>query len=69
MSKKKLFKEGYNPYNMDALRQQIADKLGWTLEETMQFSLPSLRNIVAPISPKLAHEISCAMQGPEYIFR
>lgn len=54
---------------MDALRQQIADKLGWTFEETIAFSLPSLRNIVAPISPKLAHEISCAMQGPEYFFR
>lgn len=40
------------------LHQRIADALGWTLAETQSFSLQALSDVVRPVSPKLAHEIT-----------
>jgi hypothetical protein len=40
------------------VHERIAAALGWTLKETQSFSLASLREMVRPVSPKLAHEIT-----------
>jgi hypothetical protein len=48
---------------MDGLHERIAKALGWTVEETRSFSLPALRDLVRPVSMKLAHEITIAIQG------
>jgi hypothetical protein len=45
------------------LHQRIAQALGWTEEETQKFSLQSLREVVRPVSPKLAHELSILIQS------
>jgi hypothetical protein len=45
------------------LHQRIAEKLGWTLAQTQSFSLHTLRDIVRPISSKLAHEIDIQIQS------
>jgi hypothetical protein len=47
---------------MESLHERIARALGWTVEETQGFSLLSLRDLVGPISPKLAHEITLALE-------
>ena len=51
------------------LRARLAAALGWPLEDTQGFSLLALRDLVRPVSPKLAHEIDCAIAGPGYIRR
>ncbi len=43
------------------LHQRIAHVLGWTLAETQGFSLQALRDVVRPVSPKLANEIGLAI--------
>jgi hypothetical protein len=45
----------------NTLHKRIAYALNWTEEETHSFSLPALRELVRPISPKLYHEITLAM--------
>jgi hypothetical protein len=40
------------------LHERVAKKLGWTVEQTKQFSLISLREIVRHVSPKLANDIT-----------
>ena len=45
------------------LHERIAQALGWTKEETQSFSLQSLREVVRPVSPKLAHELSTLIQS------
>lgn len=40
------------------LRARVAAVLGWTVEETQGFSLLSLRDLVRPLSPKLAYELT-----------
>lgn len=37
---------------------RVADALGWTEKDAKSFSLPALREVVRPVSPALAHEIS-----------
>jgi hypothetical protein len=49
------------------LKQRIALALSWPIEDVNSFSLLSLRDIVRAHSPKLAHEISCAIQNVRYI--
>lgn len=44
------------------LHERVARVLGWTAREAQSFSLPALRDLVRPVSPKLAWEITCAMQ-------
>lgn len=46
----------------DTLHERIAAVLNWTVEEMRSFSLPALRDLVRPVSPKLAEEITFAMR-------
>jgi DNA-binding cell septation regulator SpoVG len=55
-------------YSSDNLHARIAQALNWKEEETKQFSMQSLRDLVRPISPKLAQEISQAIQSKDYYF-
>jgi hypothetical protein len=45
------------------LHERIAEALGWTVEQTRSLSLPSLRELVRPVSMKLAYEITLQIQG------
>lgn len=36
------------------LHERVAEVLGWEVEEAQSFSLQSLRELVRPVSPKLA---------------
>ena len=49
-----------------SLHARIAKALGsWTEEQAKTFSLHALRDLVRPVSPKLAHEITLAIEkGP-----
>ncbi len=49
------------------LRERIAATLGWTPGDVDSFSLLTLRDLVRPVSPKLANEITLAMGSPSYI--
>ncbi len=40
------------------LHERIADALGWTVYDAKRFSLISLRDVVRPVFPKLAAEIT-----------
>jgi hypothetical protein len=44
------------------LHERIAKALGWTVEEARSFSLPALREVVRPVSMKLAYEITLQIQ-------
>lgn len=46
------------------LHERISICLGWTVDETKTFSLSTLRELVHPISPKLAYEITLVMRDP-----
>lgn len=48
------------------LHQRIAEALGWTEEEAKSFSLPTIRECVRPVNPKLAHEITLVMHTDAY---
>ena len=50
-----------------SLHARIAGALGWTIEETRQFSLVALRDLVRPVDPKLADEISEVVQSGRVI--
>jgi hypothetical protein len=43
------------------LHERIAHALGWPLKDATSFSLPALRDLVRPVSPKLAAEITTEM--------
>jgi hypothetical protein len=51
------------------LHERIAQALGWTVEQAQSFSLPALRDLVRPISPKLAAEISETISSGRHIRR
>lgn len=44
------------------MHERIAKALGWTIEETKSVSLASLRELVRPLDPKLAEDISEMIQ-------
>jgi hypothetical protein len=50
-----------------SLHERIAAALGWTVKETQSFSLASLRELVRPVSPKLAYELTVTIQTGDYI--
>jgi hypothetical protein len=50
------------PPSSDSLHARIAKALGWTVKEAQSFSLPALRDLVQPVSPKLAEEITLRIQ-------
>jgi len=52
---------------MASLHARIAAKLGWTERETHSFSLPALRDMVRPVDPKLASEITDQIHSGEHI--
>jgi hypothetical protein len=45
------------------LHARIAQALGWTVSETQNFSLQTLRDLVRPVNPKLAREITLSIPG------
>jgi len=49
------------------LHERIAKALGWTVEEARSFSLPALREVVRPVSMKLAHELTVAIETGSYL--
>lgn len=51
----------------DGLKARIAKALGWTVEQTNSVSLAALRDLVRPVDPSLAAEISDAIQKGNYI--
>lgn len=50
------------------LHERIATALGWTLAETRSFSFHMLREIVKPVSPQLALELTKAIETGAYIY-
>jgi len=44
------------------LHERIAEKLGWSVAETKSMSLQTLRELVRPVSAKLAHEITYSIR-------
>lgn len=50
-----------------SLHERVANALGWTLAEAQSFSLQSLREVVRPVSAKLAHELNVAIRSGSYI--
>lgn len=53
---------------MEALREQIAQALGWSVEQTNGFSLAMLREMVREKHPELAKEIATVIRNGEHIF-
>lgn len=51
------------------IHERIARALGWSLADVRSFSLPSLREIVRPVSPKLADEITRIIRTGEHLVR
>ncbi len=52
------------------LYERIAEALGWSVKATQSFSLYALRELVRPVSPKLAGEITEAIRlGPAFPLR
>jgi hypothetical protein len=49
------------------LHHRIARALGWTLADVQSFSLPTLREMLRTVNPKLAHDVTSAMRGPGYV--
>ena len=48
-------------------REAIAKALGWTVEETRQFSWQALRDLVRPVNPALAKDMSADIKSGRYI--
>lgn len=46
-----------------SLHERIAAALGWTVKDAQSLSLASLREMVRPVSPKLTHELTVAIEG------
>lgn len=51
------------------LHERIAKALDWPLSDVEKHSLYALREIVRPISPKLAHELTVMIRGGFHIVR
>lgn len=51
------------------LRERIAATLGWTVQETMMFSIPTLREMVRGKSEKLTHECTLFIASPAMVRR
>jgi hypothetical protein len=49
------------------MHERIAEVLGWTVAETRSLSFQALRELVRPIDPALADELSRQIQSGEYI--
>lgn len=51
---------------MSGLYDRAARSLGWSLAETRRFLLPALRDLVRPVDPSLADEMSLVIQSGAY---
>lgn len=52
---------------MEQLKERVAAALGWSVEDTHKVSLQSLRDLVRPVSSKLAHELDVVIRTGEHI--
>ena len=52
---------------MSDLHDRVASALGWTPTEARSLSMQSLRDLVRPVNPDLANELSLAIQSGAYI--
>ena len=52
---------------MDSLNARVAEALGWSEEQVRSFSLQALRDLVRPVSPKLAREITIAIRSERVV--
>lgn len=50
-----------------SLHERIALALEWPVENTRCFSLAALRDLVRPVDPQLANEISLTLQSGRHI--
>lgn len=50
-----------------SLHARIAEALGWTEQQAQSVPLQGLRELVRPVSPKLAAEITNEIQSGRYI--
>ncbi len=51
----------------DTMHERIATALGWTVAETQSLSLAALRDLVRPVSAKLAAELDAAIRSGRVI--
>jgi hypothetical protein len=51
------------------LHDRIAKALNWSIEETWGFSLAAMRELVRPIDPELAQDITLAVGGGSRVAR
>jgi hypothetical protein len=51
----------------ETLRNRIAEALGWSIEDTKTFDLATLRELVRPVSQKLAYEITEIIRKGEHL--
>lgn len=51
------------------LTERVAAALGWSVEDVQSMSYQSLRDLVRPVSEKLAAELTSAMRSGAYIGR
>jgi hypothetical protein len=49
------------------LHERIAEALGWKIQDVQSFSFQSLRELVRTTHPKLAHELTVAIQSGAYL--
>jgi hypothetical protein len=52
---------------MSDLRARVAKALGWPPRDVQSLSMQSLRDLVRPVDPALADEMSLAIQSGAYI--
>ncbi len=50
-----------------SLHERAAAALGWPVRDTQSMSLHALRELVRPVNPGLANEISMAIESGSYI--
>jgi len=50
----------------NTVRERVAKALGWSISDTRSVSLQFLRDLVRPVSSKLAHEITLAINRGTY---
>ena len=54
-------------FHLESLHGRIAKALKWNLRDVQSMSLATLRDLIRPISPKLAEEISQGIQNSSHI--
>jgi hypothetical protein len=57
---------GPDPRKHD-LHERVAQALGWTADEVRSMSLAALREVVRPVNPGLAQELSMKIQSGGHI--